>query len=209
MMDRRSIKVVAFDCDGVMFDSSLANRTYYDQVLAHMGLPVMTEAQFAYAHMHTVDQTLDYLIQDRELVAAAHKYRLQMDTGGFIRKLVIEPSLKGLLKKLLPDYGTAIATNRVDTMDRVLSEHGLEGQFGMVVTASDVRLPKPDPEQLHVIMTHFHIQPGQMVYIGDSQLDAQAAQAAQVPFIAFGNPILHADIHIDSLDQVEAILGLA
>jgi phosphoglycolate phosphatase-like HAD superfamily hydrolase len=208
MIDRQSIEVVAFDCDGVMFDSSLANRTYYNQILAHIGLPVMTAEQFTYAHMHTIDQTLDYLIQDQALLSAARKYRLQMDIGGFIRQLVIEPSLKDLLRKLLPGYRTAIATNRVDTMDRVLSTHGLEGKFDIVVTASDVRFPKPDPEQLNVIMAHFHIGPGQMVYIGDSQLDAQAAQAAAVPFIAFGNPGLPADIHIDGLDQVDAILGL-
>jgi phosphoglycolate phosphatase-like HAD superfamily hydrolase len=93
-------------------------------------------------------------------------------------------------------------------MDGVLSEHGLEGQFDIVVTASDVRLPKPDPEQLNVILTHFGIEPEQMVYIGDSPLDAQASHAATVPFIAYGNPNLSADTHIESLHQVGAILGL-
>ncbi len=208
MIDRRSIKAVAFDCDGVMFDSSLANRAYYNQVLQHIGLPVMTAEQFAYAHMHTVDETLAYLIQDQELLFTARRYRKQMDTSAFIRQLVIEPSLKALLKKLSPDYGTAIATNRVDTMDRVLSEYGLSGEFDIVVTASDVRFPKPHPEQLLVILAHFGIQPEEMVYIGDSLLDTQASQAANVPFIAFGNPNLQADTHIDRLDQVEAILGI-
>jgi phosphoglycolate phosphatase-like HAD superfamily hydrolase len=208
MIDSRSIKVVAFDCDGVMFDSSQANRTYYNQVLEHVGLPVMTAEQFAYAHMHTVDETLAHLIQDQDLLSSARQYRQQMDPHTFIRRMVIEPSLKALLKRLLPGYGTAIATNRVDTMDGVLSEHGLEGQFNIVVTASDVQLPKPDPEQLTAILTYFGIDPDQMVYIGDSLLDAQASHAAAVPFIAYGNPSLLADTHIESLHQIEAILGL-
>jgi HAD superfamily hydrolase (TIGR01509 family) len=208
MIDPRSIKVVAFDCDGVMFDSSLANRTYYNQLLEHVGLPAMTPEQFVYAHMHTIDETLVYLVQDQELLASVLQYRQQIDPHTFIRRMVIEPSLKALLERLLPRYGTAIATNRVDTMDGVLSEHGLEGQFDIVITASDVRLPKPDPEQLNVILTHFGIEPEQMVYIGDSPLDAQASHAATVPFIAYGNPNLSADTHIESLHQVGAILGL-
>lgn len=199
---------MAFDCDGVMFDSSQANRAYYNQVLTYVGLPEMTTKQFDYAHMHTVDETLAYLIRDPLQLSGAHAYRKIMNYLSFIKYMVVEPSLKTLLAKLRPHYKTAIATNRTDTMDRVLSEHGLEGQFNMVVTASDVHNPKPDPEELIVILDTFGIQPGQMVYIGDSVLDAQAATSASVPFIAYKNPNLTAHAHIDSLRQVEDLLGL-
>ncbi len=30
---KEAVKVVAFDCDGVMFDSAAANQAYYNQVL--------------------------------------------------------------------------------------------------------------------------------------------------------------------------------
>ena len=90
-MNERSIEVVAFDCDGVMFDSSEANRAYYDQVLAHVGLPAMTPEQRVYAHMHTVDESLRYLIDDPETLSAAQQYRTQMSYLGFIRHMVMEP----------------------------------------------------------------------------------------------------------------------
>lgn len=208
MIDPRHIDVVAFDCDGVMFDSSQANRAYYNHVLEYAGLPTMTEEQFAFAHMHTVDETLAYLIQDADLLSAAHQYRKKMSYLSFIRYMVVEPTLKALLAKLTPGFKKAIATNRTDTMDRVLTEHGLHGQFDIVVTASDVRFPKPHPEQLTVILNYFGIRPEGMVYIGDSLLDAQAAQAAAVPFIAYRNANLPAVAHIESLHQVEALLGL-
>ena len=207
-MDSGSIAVVAFDCDGVMFDSSEANRAFYNQVLRHFGLPVMTAEQSAYTHMHTVDESLRYLIADDATLAAAQQYRKQMGYLGFIRDMVIEPHLKDLLSKLRPAFKTAIATNRTDTMDRVLAEHDLEGQFDLVVTALDVNHPKPHPEQLQVILNHFNIAACQMIYIGDSTLDAQAAQAADVPFIAFRNASLPARTHVDSLRQVEHILKL-
>jgi len=207
-MPSPSIEVVAFDCDGVMFDSSVANRAYYNQVLLHLGRPAMTEEQSTYAHMHTVDESLRYLIDDPDTLAAAQQYRRQMSYLAFIRHMVMEPHLKSLLAKLRPAFRTAIATNRTDTMDRVLAEHDLEGQFDLVVTAMDVRHPKPHPEQLQAILDHFNIAPDRMIYIGDSTLDAQAAQAAEVPFIAFRNASLPARFHVDSLRQVEEILRL-
>lgn len=207
-MDSRSVKVVAFDCDGVMFDSSEANRAYYNQVLLYIGMPPMTAEQSAFAHMHTVDESLEYLIDDPGKLAEARRYRLQMSYHAFIRHMVIEPHLKALLAKLRPAFKTAIATNRTDTMGRVLEEHELEGQFDLVVTALDVHHPKPHPEQLQVILEHFEITPERMIYIGDSALDAQSAEAAQVPFIAFRNASLPARVHIQSLQQIEALLGL-
>jgi HAD superfamily hydrolase (TIGR01549 family) len=191
-----------------MFDSSRANRAYYNHILERFSLPVMTQKQFAYAHMHTVEETLEFLIPDADVLSAARQYRQKMSYLAFIRYMVVEPTLKALLAKLTPAFKTAVATNRTDTMDRVLLEHDLEGQFDIVVTASDVRYPKPHPEQLNVIVKHFGIDPQQMVYIGDSLLDAQAAQAAAVPFIAYCNPDLLADAHIVSLQQIETLLGL-
>ncbi len=207
--DFSSVTVVAFDCDGVMFDSSHSNRAYYDDVLQHLGLPAMTAEQFDYAHMHTVDETLNFLIQDAQMLETAHRYRRKRSYLPFIRHMVPEPNLKSVLPKLRSRYKTAIATNRTDTMEHVLVEHGLEGQFDLVVTAMDVPMPKPHPGQLVAVLEHFEIAPPKMVYIGDSLLDAQASQAAGVPFIAFRNSELQADLHIQALSQLPAILGLA
>ena len=209
MIDPRKIAVVTFDCDGVMFDSSDANRAYYNQLLAHVGLPAMTAAQFDFAHMHTVDETIDHLIADAGLRREARRHRKKMRYHAFIGHMVMEPNLVNLLDRLRPFYKIAIATNRTDTMECVLTRHGIEDRFDQVVTALDVENPKPHPEQLQVILDHFGLVPDQMIYIGDSQVDAEAASAAGVPFIAFGNTDLAAAVHIDSLEQIAELLGLA
>ena len=209
MIDPRSISVVTFDCDGVMFDSSHANRAYYNQLLDHVGLPVMTPDQFEFAHMHTVDEAIEYLIPDIRLRQAARRYRRQMRYHDFIGYMVMESYLIPLLDQLRPAYKTAIATNRTDTMDLVLEQHGIEDRFDLVVTALDVRQPKPHPEQLHMVLNRFSLSPDQMLYIGDSQLDQAAASAAGVPFVAFDNSELVADVHVNSLRQVADLLGLA
>jgi phosphoglycolate phosphatase len=208
MIDFGKIAAVAFDCDGVMFDSSDANRAYYNQVLRHVGLPVMTSEQFDFAHMHTVDETIDYLIPDGRRRQAARQFRQQMRYHDFIGYMVMTPHLIALLNRLRPAFKTAVATNRTDTMGQVLELHGLADCFDLVVTALDVDRPKPDPEQLWTILRHFELSPEQLLFIGDSQVDAEAAGSAGVPFVAFCNANLAAGVHVESFRQVADLLGL-
>ena len=203
----RDITVVAFDCDGVMFDTTKANMAYYNQILQHFGKPCMTPEQFAYAHMHTVNETIAFLFDDAKGVESAQAYRKQMSYLPFLKDMEIEPHLKPLIQRLRPRYKTAVATNRTDTMDRVIDVHGLDGFFDLVVSASDVKHPKPEPDLLIRILEYFRISPRQAVYVGDSELDEMAARAAKLRFIAYKNRSLSADFHIQRLVEIENILN--
>ena len=200
------IKVVAFDCDGVLFNTEKANKAYYNQILNHFGKPPMTPEQFAYAHMHTADESLAYLFNDAKSLAAAQSYRKNMRYLKFIRYMIIEPYLKSLLDRLRPKYKTAIATNRSDTMDRLLAEFNLTEQFDLVVTSFDIPRPKPHPDSLLKILSYFSIVPHQALYVGDSQVDADAAAAAGVPFVAYRNETLLTQYHIENLKDLEELL---
>ncbi len=204
----KKIKVVAFDCDGVMFDTVKANTVFYNRILNHLGLPNMTPQQFEYASMHTTDGVLAELVKDRKLYEAAQAYRREIGYQPFIRYMEMDPHLKPLLKKLRPRYKTAIATNRTDSIDWVLDAFDLRRDFDYVVSALDVEHPKPNPELLQKILKRYRIRPEQAVYIGDSKLDELAARAAGVHLVACRNKDLRADYHIDGLKDLEKILGL-
>ncbi len=195
------LKVIAFDCDGVMFDTREANREYYNQLLAHFERPPMDDAQMAYVHINTVDKSVARLFEPAA-IAAVNEYRRAMGYLRFIRYMEIEPDLKALLQGLRRTYKTAVATNRTDTMDRVLDEFDLTDQFDLVVTALDVPNPKPAPDCLDKVARTFQAAPAEVMYIGDSILDQQAAQAAGTQFVAFDNPALTADQHITSLKEL-------
>ncbi len=141
-----NIKVVAFDCDGVMFDTEKANKAFYNRILNHLGMPDMTPEQFSYANMHTAEKVLAYLMNDPERFEAAQAFRREIGYLPFIPIMEIEPYLKPVLKKLRLKYNTAIATNRADSIDHVLKEFGLGAYFDFVVSALDVKRPKPHPE---------------------------------------------------------------
>lgn len=201
-----NVKLVAFDCDGVLFDTEQANRTYYSKILQHFGRPAVTDEQFAFLHTHTVFESLAYLFPDEKNLAAAHVFRKDMDYREYLRYLTVEPHLVSLLEKLRPHFKTAIATNRTDTMNRLLAEFNLARQFDLVVTASDVERPKPNPDVLLKILDYFDLKPQQVIYIGDSRLDELAAKAAAIPLVAYRNPALTADYHVNGLNEIEALL---
>ncbi|MBW2407248.1 MAG: HAD family hydrolase [Deltaproteobacteria bacterium] len=204
----KHIKVVAFDCDGVMFDTKKANMAYYNEILQHFGRPNLTSDQFAYCHSHTADQSIAYLFKDEKSFMAAQDYRQRISYIPFLKYMVLEPYLKPLLEKLRPRYKTAIATNRSNTMDHVLGEHGLEAYFDLVVSSNDVDRPKPYPDPLIKIIEHFEIESYNTLYVGDSELDEMAAKAAGVPFVAYQNRSLSAEFHIKSLKEIAQILDI-
>jgi HAD superfamily hydrolase (TIGR01509 family) len=176
--------------------------------LQHFGRPALTEEQFRFVHMHTVYESMAYLLPDENTLEAAHDFRKTMDYRKYLSYLKVEPQLVALLEKLRPRIKTAIATNRTDTMEQLLAEFGLDGYFDLVVTSSDVKQPKPHPEALLKILEYFGLASHQVIYIGDSQVDELAARAAKIPLVAYRNRELAAEYHIDSLGELEELLEI-
>ena len=205
-LNENRLKIIAFDCDGVMFDTKMANMAYYNQILAHFGKPEMTPDQFEYVHMHTVDIALSNLFPDTKSRAAAEAFRQSLDYVQFLRHIKIEPYLKTLLRKLRPGFKTAVVTNRTDTMSHILARHRLGDLFDLVLTALNVPRPKPHPDPLLKLLDHFGATPEQVLYIGDSTLDEQAAKASGISLAAYDNLSLEARYHIKSLEEIEAIV---
>jgi phosphoglycolate phosphatase len=201
------VKVVAFDCDGVLFDTEEANRAYYNSILARFGRPPMDDGQLRFVHAHTLQQSLEHLFADEDERREAAAFRSSMDYGRFLQYLTIEPSLIEVLGWMQGRFKTAIATNRTDTMDRLLREFGLADRFGLVVTSLDVARPKPFPDPLLKILSHFGAAPRQAVFVGDSEVDEATARAAGVWFVAYRNLALGADRHIRSLAELKPLLS--
>jgi len=200
------VKVVIFDCDGVMFDSRKANEAYYNNILARFGKPRVNSEECDYVHMHTAEQSVEYLFRNDPKLKDALAYWRSVSYLPFIPLMEMEPHLKFFLEYLRPAYKTAISTNRSDTMGPVLAEHGLEGYFDIVVSCLDVKRPKPDPESLIKILDHFELSPQEAIYIGDSQIDASAAKAAEIPLVAYKNPALSAAYSVAHFKEIEDLL---
>ncbi len=114
----------------------------------------------------------------------------------------LEPGLIDFLAFIHPRVKTAVCTNRTTTIGQVLKMFSLDSYFDLVVSALDVDRPKPDPESVHNILEHFRADPERCLYIGDSEVDAQTAFFAGVPFVAFKNSELAADLHVGGFPEL-------
>ena len=201
------ISVIIFDCDGVMFDSRQANINFYNHLLQHFGLPLMSEDKVAFVHMHTADKSIRHIFRDTPYMEMAQEYRMQMDYTPFLKDMIIEPELKMLLEGLRPKFGLAVATNRSNTIGEVLASYGLSKYFDIVVSSLDVKRPKPHPESLHKILKFFEVGPEEALYVGDSQVDNETSRAAGVPFMSYKNMELEADYHSDRLMDIAVLVN--
>jgi beta-phosphoglucomutase-like phosphatase (HAD superfamily) len=193
------LKLVIFDCDGVMFDSKDVNRIYYNQLLEKFGHPLMDEQEEDYVHSHNVLDSVNYIFRKypRE-IEEVNQYRISVDYTPFLKFMVIEPDLKEFLGMLKPKFYTAISTNRSNTMPSVMKMHDLEPYFDLVVTSLDVEQPKPHTEGLVKILNHFQLSASEAVYIGDSMVDREHTVGVNMRLISFKNPELPAEYHVNS-----------
>jgi phosphoglycolate phosphatase len=200
------LKVIIFDCDGVLFDSRKANQFFYNHLRNHFGKPDMNEEELNYVHMHTVSESISHLFEEESERRKVHDYRQSFDYTPVIRQMEMEPGLIPFLEYIRPWARTAVATNRTNTIGPVLDLFDLTGYFDMVVSALDVARPKPDPESVYKIMERFQAGPEDCLFIGDSEVDAQTAANAGVSLAAYKNDRLPARVHIQDYDQLKAYL---
>jgi phosphoglycolate phosphatase len=202
----KRIKVIIFDCDGVMFDSRQANINYYNQIRAKFDLSPMTADQVDFVHMHTADASVRHIFTGTPYFEQAQAYRKKVDYTPFIKDMIMAPGLPGLLERLKPHYGLAVATNRGDTIGEVLVLNGLAGFFDIVISSLDVQHPKPHPESVFKILNFFRISSDEAIYVGDSLVDEQTARGAGVTLISYQNPALDTVWQADRLSDIEKIL---
>ncbi len=198
------LKLIVFDCDGVMFDSKQANIQFYNHLLAHFSQPLMNKDAEEFVHMSSVADSLDYIFQNAPHIPREEivQYHSEVGYDPFLQYMNMESDLVDFLEKTKNSYKLAISTNRSNTMIPLLQEYKLEKYFEKVVTALTATRPKPAPDGLLEILEHFNCTPSEAIFIGDSIFDLQQASACQVDLIAFKNSSLDSTYHVESFTEI-------
>ncbi|MCX8117063.1 MAG: HAD family hydrolase [Desulfobacterota bacterium] len=196
---KAKVRCVIYDCDGVLFDSFEANSRLYNDLCARVGREPLGEDERAYVHSHTVYESIRFLFgKGDDLERKALEALKEVDLRDYIAYLKMEPHLLETLNRLKKDgVLRAINTNRTTSMKHIMDRFGLWPVFDMVVTALDVKHPKPHPESIEKILRQLHLTRDEVVFVGDTEVDQQTARASGIPFIAYKNGALEADFHID------------
>jgi phosphoglycolate phosphatase len=204
------IRCVIYDCDGVLFDSLESNTKLYNDLCVRVGRAPLGQDEIQYVHTHTVFEALHFIFgkeNDLEKKALEILKEKQVDLKNYVTYLKMEPHLLQALERL-KEKGIlrAINTNRTTSMKYIMERFNLRPYFEMVVTALDVKNPKPHPESIEKIIETFKLKREEAVFVGDSDVDRQTAESSGIKFIAYKNREIANDLYIeDHLDVLNIV----
>ncbi|NVN97917.1 MAG: HAD family hydrolase [Geobacteraceae bacterium] len=180
-------KAVIYDCDGVMFNSLEANCIFYETVFNYMGTSLDRKNVDVMRVIHTYanKEVLRYFFPQKERWEAAIAFAATIDYLKLIHLMEMENGLLETLDTLKGRVSLAVCTNRSSSMEAVLSGFKLTDYFSCIMTASRASFPKPHPDPLLRVLTHYSITAEEAIFIGDSEVDSIAAKAAGIDFISY------------------------
>ncbi len=208
------IKAVMIDLDGTLLDTIPDLAAAANLMLAELQMPALPEATIrnfvGKGINNLIERTLtnsmdgkpDADLFQRALPVYERSYKA---VNG--KHTTIYPGVKeGLDVLRAQGYPLACVTNKVERFTLPLLDYvHLSSYFVSVVAGDTLPQRKPDPAQLLHACRQMNVAPGEMLMIGDSINDAQAARAAGCPIfcVTYGYNEGH---DVQSLD-VDAIVA--
>jgi len=197
------IKAVLFDLDGVLIDSYPGWYLLFNNALKHFGFKQISEPTFRKHWGQSTEEDVRIFMPGRTVEEVRAFF--QKNFAVYLPDIKINPSASKILEALLRlNVELACVTNsHRDITRQTLAIHGLDKYFKIVITADDVKKPKPAPDMLWVACRLLKVKPEQALFIGDTPSDKQAGAAAGCLFVGYK---LKADIMIDDIYDLYTIL---
>lgn len=181
---------VIFDLDGTLVDSAPDIHATANAVLADEGLPQLSFAQIrdmiGWGVAHLVGSLLEAVGEDPNGPRLAPMLaRFQARYEGAVDLTVLFPGVIPALESLMASgHPLGICTNKpLAPAKAVLAHFGLTDHFMGVIGGDSLILRKPDPAPLRAAAALFGKD--RVIFVGDSEIDAETARAAALPFVLF------------------------
>lgn len=192
-------QAILFDFDYTLGDSTGPITVGYQKSLEAMGWPVPTMEQVRPTIGHTLQNGYTMLTGDRDEARRNEFYhRFQENVGELavnrgdtimITGTKLFPGARELLSGLkAAGVPAAIVSTKLGaTIRAILAHNHMEDLMALVVGGEDVTRAKPDPQGLNGALERLGLRPEQVLFCGDTLIDARTAQAAGTDFCAVLN----------------------
>lgn len=181
-------RAVLFDFDFTLADSARGAIECVNYALAKMDLPRADNEAICATIGLSLPATLARLtgLTDPESANAFITNFVKRADLRMVELTTVFPSACHLIHELRKHgVKTAIVSTKYRyRIDAILARSGLAGSFDLIVGGEDVTRHKPDPEGLVRALRCIGISSQDAVYVGDHPVDAMAASAARISFVA-------------------------
>ncbi len=181
---------IIFDLDGTLIDSAPDIQYVANTVLQRRGLTPITIEQTRSFVGEGAKVFVQKMMDARAMQDADDRFdevhaEFIAVYEGAVERAVFYPGVQETLEELANEgHALALCTNKPEAPTRaVLSHMGLDAAFPVVVAGGMLPTRKPDPEML--LEANALAGGGTALYVGDSEIDAQTAKRAEIPFALF------------------------
>jgi len=208
---------VVFDLDGTLIDSLPDVTKAVNLLLEEEGQPLLDSSV-----VNTFIGSGERVLMDRLVAATAF---LPSDFDRLMPRFIAHYKIAALDTKLFPGARDALdrlraagvpiglCTNKPRApLIPTLEAAGLSDVFGVVVAGDDLPKRKPDPAPLFHCFQALGAETG--IYVGDSEVDAETARRAGVPFVIYAHGIrvspiadIPHDVVFDNFGALDGILA--
>ena len=181
-------KVVIFDFDYTLGDSSRGIILSINYALGKMGYEKAREDKIIKTIGMSLAETYKKLTNrnNQEEIKTFEVYFKEKADEVMVSNTCLYSGVTKLLDSLHnKGLKTAIATTKYHyRINQILKAKNAYHLVDYIAGGEDVTLPKPSPEGIYKIKENFHVKPKEILYVGDSIVDAETAKAAGTDFIA-------------------------
>lgn len=185
-MTTKNYKAYLFDFDYTLADSSKGIVMCYRNVLNRHNHTGITDEDIKRTIGKTLENSFSIMtgITDKEILAEYRKeYVKEADIYMTANTVLFDETLDVLQK--LKNKGAMIGIISTKYRYRImelLKSKLPEGFLDIIVGGEDVKEPKPSPEGLNFAIKTLNVKKEEVMYVGDSTVDAETAEAAKVYF---------------------------
>lgn len=184
---KKAKPVILFDLDGTLLDTEKAIFASYEQVLKETRPQLnVSKEELLELLGPTLNQGLAKYLKPEEIESAIKRYR-ELNIQFHPTHVTMIDGAKEVISQLKKDgYRVGIVSSKKKEVCLLgLSLFDMQDDFEVIIGYDEVSKHKPDPEGIFNACVEMGVGHDEVIYVGDSVSDVEAAKAAAVYSIGF------------------------